>query len=60
MKYFSATLFTIVFIMPLAGCGGGTEEQAPPSSAPEMSTEEKANYEKQMKMMMDQRNTKKK
>lgn len=60
MKYFSTMLFAIVMIMPLAGCGGSTEEQAPPSSAPEMSAEEKANYENQMKMMMDQRNAKQK
>ncbi len=60
MKYFPTTLYAIMMILPLAGCGGSTEEQAPPSKAPEMSAEEKSNYENQMKMMMDQRNAKKK
>ena len=55
MKYFSTALYALFLVMPLAGCGGGTEEEAPPTSAPEMSAEQKANYEKQMQMMMDAR-----
>jgi predicted small lipoprotein YifL len=59
MKNFLTALYAMIMVLPLVGCGGSTEEQAPPSAAPEMSTEEKANYEKQMKMMMDQRKAKK-
>jgi hypothetical protein len=39
----------------IAGCGGTAEEVAPPTQAPEMSAEEKANYEKQMEMMKQNR-----
>jgi len=50
----------IIVFLPLltstfAGCGGSTEEVAPPAAAPEMSSEEKANYEKQMEMMKQNR-----
>lgn len=55
MKSFPAAVSAFLMILPLAGCGGSAEEQAPPASAPEMSAEEKANYEKQMEMMMKQR-----
>ena len=54
MKRFSMALFALTLVLPLAGCGG-TEEQAPPTSAPEMTAEEKANYEKQMEMMKQNR-----
>jgi hypothetical protein len=44
-----------LFASTIAGCGGTTEEVAPPAAAPEMSAEEKANYEKQMEMMKQNR-----
>jgi predicted small lipoprotein YifL len=55
MKFLPTALYALMTILPLAGCGGSTEEQAPPAAAPEMSSEEKANYEKQMELMMKQR-----
>lgn len=55
MKYFPMALFTLTLFVPLSGCGASVEEQAPPTTAAEMTPEDKANYEKQMEMMKQNR-----
>lgn len=47
-------LFMYAFVLTLTGCGAGVEEQAPPTEAPVMTEEEKANMEKQMQMSKPQ------
>ena len=55
MKHFQMVLFTFTLIIPLSGCGASVEEEAPPETAAEMTPAEKANYEKQMEMMKQNR-----
>lgn len=57
MKFLPTALFALMVLLPIAGCGGAAEVP-PPATAPEMTAEEKANYEKQMEMMMKQRQKK--
>jgi hypothetical protein len=55
MKHFPMVLFTLTLFLPLFGCGANVEEEAPPTTAAEMTPEDKANYEKQMEMMKQNR-----
>ena len=47
-------LYAFASTFSLAGCGGSTEEVAPPTTAPTMTSEEQKNMEDQMKMMREQ------
>ncbi len=55
MKRLPIAMFGLMLLAKLVGCGGSTEEEAPPTKAPEMTAEEKSNYEKQMEMMKQNR-----
>lgn len=54
MSYLRNLLFLSV-VFTFTGCGNSVKEQAPPTEAPEMSAEETADMESQMKMMKEMR-----